>query len=128
MGYSFASLNSSKEVFLNTFVCLITNSADEILKHFFLLFPRKKDLTLNADCLQRRQLAFSVRSYFLRKCRRSTSVCRLLNLPIAWYIVFNDCNISRCIYFSIMSLIFCYFSMKYMLWQTIRSTSMRLFK
>ena len=37
---------------INTFACWVTNLADVILKYFFLLFPRKQDLSLNADCLQ----------------------------------------------------------------------------
>ena len=32
-------------------------SADDILKYFFLIFPRKQDLTFHANCLQWRQFA-----------------------------------------------------------------------
>ena len=40
---------------------------------------------LNANCLLRRQFAWSARSYFLGKIIEIASVCRLLNMPIAWY-------------------------------------------
>ena len=51
----------------------------------FLVFSRKQNLTLHANCLLKRQFAWSVRSNFQGKTRKISSVCRLLNLPIAWY-------------------------------------------
>ena len=36
----------------------------------FPIFPRKKDLTVHANCLLRRQFALTVRSYFLGKIRK----------------------------------------------------------
>ena len=37
----------------------------------FLIFPRKQDLTLHANCLLQRQFAWSVKSYFLGKIRKT---------------------------------------------------------
>ena len=34
-------------------------SADDILKYFFLIFPRKQDLTFHANCLLKCQILFS---------------------------------------------------------------------
>ena len=36
----------------------------------FLIFPRKQDVTLHANCLQRRQLTCNVKSCFLGKIRK----------------------------------------------------------
>ena len=39
--------------FLNAVACWVKNSADYILKYFFLIFARKQDLTFYANCLLR---------------------------------------------------------------------------
>ena len=42
-------------------------TGDNILKYFFLIFPRKQDLTFYANCLHWRQFAWNVKSSFLGK-------------------------------------------------------------
>ena len=51
---------------------LCVDSADDKLMIFF-LFPRKKDLTLHANCLLKLQILFS------RKSKKNISECHLLN-------------------------------------------------
>ena len=48
----------------------VKNSTDDILKYFFLIFPRKQDLTFHANCPQSRQFACNVKAYFLGKIRK----------------------------------------------------------
>ena len=48
----------------------MANSAVDKLMIFFLIFPSKLDLTIHANCLLRRQFAWSVKSYFLGKIRK----------------------------------------------------------
>ena len=48
----------------------------------FLIFPRKRDSTIHANCLQWRQFARIIKSGFLGKIRKNISICRLLkSLP-----------------------------------------------
>ena len=51
---------------------------------FFLFFPEKKDLTFHANCLLRRQFAWNVKSCFLGKIRKISSICHLLKMPREW--------------------------------------------
>ena len=67
-----------------TFCMLGKHFSKRYFEIFFLIFPRKQDLTLHENCLLRRQFAWSVRSYFLGKIRKISSVCHLLNMPITW--------------------------------------------
>ena len=53
-------------------------SAEYILKYVSYILPEKKDLTFHA------QFAWNVKSYFLAKIRETSSIRRLLDLPIAW--------------------------------------------
>ena len=48
------------------------------INDIFLIFSRKQDLTFHANCLLRRQNAWSVKSCFLGKVRENISKCHLL--------------------------------------------------
>ena len=48
------------------FTTLWVNSADD-KDYFFLIFPRKLDLTFHANCLQWRQFAWNAKTHFLDK-------------------------------------------------------------
>ena len=52
---------------INTYHAMGILADDKLMIFFFLIIPRKWDLTLHANCLLRRQFAWSVKSYFLRK-------------------------------------------------------------
>ena len=63
--------------------CWVKFSADDILRdiYFFEVFTRKQALTFHdLTFLTRRQFAWNVKAYFLRK-NKKISICRLLNLP-----------------------------------------------
>ena len=61
---------------------------------YFSYFPRKQPLTFHANCLPRRQFAWSVKAYFLEKNKKSISICRLLKiLPRVLSIKVNICSI-----------------------------------
>ena len=62
-----------------TLSMLWANSADDKLIFFFLIFPRKQDLTVHANCLLRRQFTWNVKSYFLGNIRKNISKYLLLN-------------------------------------------------
>ena len=49
---------------------------------FIFFFPRKQALTVHANCLHWRQFAWNVKSFLWGKIRKSSAVCRLLNLPM----------------------------------------------
>ena len=53
-----------------TFTTLLPNSADDKLVIVSLIFPRKQGLTFHANCLQWRQFAWPVKTFFLRKIRK----------------------------------------------------------
>ena len=67
---AFLHSNVSKECL--TFTTLWANSSDKKL----IFFPRKQHLTFHANCL--RQFAWNVKSCFLGKIRKNTSICRML--------------------------------------------------
>ena len=46
--------------------------------YFYLIFPRKQALTFHANCLLRRQFAWTVKACFLRINKKKKSKCRLL--------------------------------------------------
>ena len=54
---------------------------------FFLFFPRKYVLTFHENCLQGRQFSWNVKAYFQGKIWKVLSICHLLNLPRAFYIL-----------------------------------------
>ena len=54
-------------------------------KYFFLFFWGNRIWHF----FLRGQFAWSYRSYFLEKIRKISSVCNLLNLPIAWQVIQN---------------------------------------
>ena len=63
----------------------LTFQANCLLRRQFAwnVFPRKQDLTFQANCLLRRQFAWNVKSCFLGKIRKNISKCHLLKiLPI----------------------------------------------
>ena len=76
------------------FTTLLTKSAGSVLVIFFLIFPRKQDLTFHANCLQWKNISkwflhmanwwyFSYFSYgdnFLEKIRKNISKCCLLKI------------------------------------------------
>ena len=48
---------------------------------FFLIFLRKQDMTFHANCLLWRQFAWTVKSCFLGKIRKISSIYHLLKMP-----------------------------------------------
>ena len=60
---------------MKTFACWIKISANDKLTIFFFFYQKI------------RQFAWSVRSFFLGKVRKVLSICHLLNLSIAWYVL-----------------------------------------
>ena len=63
-----------------TFTTLLANSADNKLENF-LIFPRKQDLILYANCLHWRQFAWNAKSWCLGKIRKKNIRCLLKILP-----------------------------------------------
>ena len=60
------------------------NFSRQQIDHIFLILPRKQILIFHANCLHQRQFAWNVKSCFLRKIRKISSICCLLNLPREW--------------------------------------------
>ena len=60
-----------------------------------LIFPRKQDLTHHANCLLRRQFAWSVRSYFLGRLRKT--IISLSSAEPAHSVV--SVNLNSCFFF-----------------------------
>ena len=55
--------------------CWVKFSADNILKYFFLIFPRKQTLTFHENCLSR-QFSWNVKVYFLWRNKKN-----IISLP-----------------------------------------------
>ena len=66
--------------FLNLYHSLGLFRWCKLVIFFFLIFPRKQDLTFHAYCLHCRQFARNVKPYFLGNIRKKTSICSLMKI------------------------------------------------
>ena len=57
---------------------------------YFSKFCQKIWFDISCNCLLKRQFAWNVKQYFTGK-NKKISNCRLLNLPIAWYVLRYTC-------------------------------------